>query len=132
MGGLYFCERVIYMAVEYTDAAKNLMLDALGAVITHIAIFDDAGTPAEIGTRVALEGWDSASGGEMDATPQSGESYVAEHNVPSSTTVTAVGLFSASSGGTEYARKEITPEEFTNAGIFRITDLTLDLNLDEA
>ncbi len=114
---------------DYTIAGKNVMLDALGAVASHIAILNNAGTPAQIGDRIALEGWDAASDGEMDAQNLSGQTYVASFPVGEGVTVKYIALYSAGTDGTEYSRKDLgeDAEEFTNAGNFQIDSATLNL-----
>ena len=124
------------MAVQYDDTAKNLMLDALGAVCVRLALHtgdpgaaDQAdnevtgGSPAY--ARVAIA-WSGASGGSMDDSTNG-----AEFDVPASTTVTWVSGWN-SAGTVRYFKKQVTSEAFGAQGTYTVTDADLDLNNDPA
>ena len=116
--------------MAFADAAKNAMLDELGTLAVYASLHTvDApsaggdevtgGTPAY--ARKAIT-WAAASGGSMAA------SNTPEFDVPASTTVKAVGLWSADTGGTFYGYANVTDEAFASQGTYTITAFTLDLN----
>lgn len=116
--------------MPYTAAAKNLMLDALGAVAVYASLHtDDPGTnganevtggnPAYARKSIT---WNGADAGAMD------DSNAPEFDVPASTTIKYVGLWSADSGGTFYGSDAVTNEAFAAQGKYTLTDMDLDLN----
>ena len=113
----------------YKDAGKHAMLNALGALTTHVAAYtDDAGTTEVTGGTYARKAitWAAAADGAMAASNQP------LFDIPASTTVKAIGFMSAISGGTQYAFANVTDEAFTNAGTYTLTAATLDLLNDPA
>lgn len=113
-----------------TNAAKNLMLDQLAAV----AVFASMHT-ADPGTTGANEvsggvpayarkaiSWNPATAGNLDnnANPV--------FDIPSATTVTHVGLWSAVTGGTFYGSFDIADETFTLQGTYTLTDADISLS----
>ena len=113
--------------MPFKSDGKVLMLDELATVITHAALYtDDAattevtgGTPAY--ARKAIT-WGSA------ATDSVAASNAPAFDVPTSTTVKAVGFMSADSGGTQYAFHNVTDEVFAGQGTYTLTAATLTLN----
>ena len=93
------------MASQINATGKNLMLEALADVATHMALYTDAagttevsgGTPAY--ARKAIT-WGTASGGVL----ATGANIV--FDVPAGTTVRAIGICTASTGGTQHAVDE--------------------------
>lgn len=124
------------MAVQYDNTAKNLMLDALGAVAVRLALHTgdpgaanaadnevSGGSPAY--ARVAIA-WNAASAGSMDDSTNG-----AVFDVPASTTVTWVSGWNAA-GTVRYFKKQVTSEAFGAQGTYTVTDADLDLNNDPA
>ena len=114
----------------YVAAAKNLMLDALGAVAVYVSLHTadpgtygsnevSGGSPAY--ARKAIT-WNSATAGSMDS------SNTPVFDVPASTTVAYVGFWSASTSGTFYGSGAVDSEVFTNQGTYTLSDADLDLN----
>ena len=119
----------------YTNAGKNLMLDALrGVNPTVAAAYASLHTadPGESGTNEVTGGspayarkavtFGAASGGSMAASTQP------VFDVPGGTTVTHVGFWSAVSGGTFLGSADVTDEAFASQGTYTLTSSTLDLN----
>jgi hypothetical protein len=124
------------MAIQYDNTAKDLMLDALGAVALRLALHtgdpgaaDQAdnevtgGSPAY--ARVAIA-WNAASGGSMDDSTNG-----AVFDVPAGTTVTWVSGWNTA-GTVRYFKKQVTSEAFGAQGTYTVTDADLDLNNDPA
>lgn len=109
----------------YEDDGKNLMLDALGAVILYLGLLDETDTELSGGNpayeRKSIT-WNAASGGSMGASNQP------VFDVPAGTTVSKVIFMSAITGGTKYAEADVDDEVFTNQGTYTLTSVTLDLN----
>ena len=116
----------------YTDAVKNAMLDLTdetggSQAITHVSLH--TGDPGTTGAdevtggsyeRVAVT-WGAASGGVKSNTSQ------LQFQVPSGTTVTHVGGWSASSGGTFRGGGALSaPQEFATSGTYTIAAGDLD------
>jgi hypothetical protein len=116
--------------MPYTTDGKNEMLDALGALITHAGLHTaqpSTGTPNEVTggspayARKAIT-WGAAGSGTMDS------SNAPVFDVPADTTVTHVGFWSASSGGTLLAWHDAVDEVFGAQGTYTLSDADLDLN----
>ncbi len=116
--------------MSYSAAGKNAMLDALAAVAVYASLHTadpgtdgsnevSGGSPAY--ARKAIT-WGSATGGAIDS------SNAPVFDVPASTTVTHVGFWSASSGGTFYGSADVTDEAFSAQGTYTLSDADLDLN----
>lgn len=116
--------------MPYSAGAKNYMLDQLGTVCLYASLHSanpgstganelTGGTPAY--ARQALT-WNAASAGSktLSDTPL--------FDVPASTTITHVGLWSAATGGTYYGYVDVTDEVFAAQGTYTVTSGTLDLN----
>lgn len=111
------------------STALNAMLDALGALITHLSLHTDVvgsgsgnevtgGSPAYARKSVT---WNAASGGNLD------NSNTSVFDVPASTTIRRVGFFSASSGGTYYGDADIADETYGSQGTYTVTDADITL-----
>lgn len=85
-----------------TDATKNVGLDAIGAIISHVGAHTaypgttgtnevSGGSPAYARDTIA---WNAASGGNLDSSDQP------QLDIPAATTVRWIGFWSALSGGT--------------------------------
>jgi hypothetical protein len=123
------------MAVQYDNTAKNLMLDELATLCTRLALHSGdpgaantasneltGGSPAYARKAIAFS---AASGGTMDESTGS-----IDFDVPASTVAWVSGW---NTGGTvRYFKKQVTSEVFAAQGIYRVTDLDLDLNNDPA
>lgn len=117
------------MAGLYSNAGKNLMLDALGVaadfISAHTANPGDSGTSEVAGGSYARQPhtWNAASAGSMD------NSNAPAIPIPASTTVTHLGLWSASTAGVFYGYITLAASEtFGSAGTLNVTDVDLDLN----
>jgi hypothetical protein len=110
--------------------ALNLMLDALGAAITHASLHTDAvgggsgnevsgGSPAYARQGVA---WGAASGGDLDLTGTE------VFDIPSGTTVRRVGFFGHLTNATPYyGDADITDEAYGGQGTYTLTDADVTL-----
>lgn len=116
--------------MPYSATAKNYMLDQLGLVAVYASLHTanpgstgtsevSGGTPAY--ARQALT-WNSSSAGSktLSDTPL--------FDVPAATTITHVGIWSASTAGTFYGYVDVTDETFAAQGTYQITSGTFDLN----
>lgn len=116
--------------MPYTTEGKNVMLDRMGVVATHMGLHTavpSTGTPNEVtGGSPAYarkaNTWNAASAGNLD------NSNAPVFDVPGGTTVTHVGFWSAVSAGTLYAYAAVTNESFGAQGTYTATDADLDLN----
>jgi len=109
-----------------TNSGKNIALDALGTSGGFVALFngDPSGAGNEIsGGTYARQSvtWNAASGGNLDS------SNVPTFDVPAGATVNYIAVYSASTGGTLLAYKDVPSETFTSAGTYAITDLDINL-----
>ena len=111
-----------------TEALRNALLDQGRTNLTFFASLHTA-APGTTGlnevsggsyARVAVT-YSAASGGQMQI------SSTATLNVPAGTTVTHVGLFSASTAGTFYASFDPADEAFGSDGTLDLTGFTLSL-----
>ena len=108
--------------------AKNLMLEALAAVVDYASLHDDAAGAAgdnEItGGSYARKAvtWETAALGvlAMDVDP-SGPVF----DVPASTTVDEVGLWDHATTGAFYGSADVDDEVFTNAGTYTVTEFEI-------
>ncbi len=116
--------------MPYAVAAKNLMLDQLGTQAGFASLHSanpgstgagelPGGSPAY--ARKALT-WAAASAGSkaLSNTPT--------FDVPASTTVAFVGLWTAATGGTYLGYIAVTNETYAAQGSYQITSGTIDLN----
>jgi hypothetical protein len=107
------------------DTAKNLMLDALGAaagyVSAHTADPGEAGDNEVAGGTYAREAitWDSAYEAVLAASNQP------VIDIPASTTVSFIGLWSLAESGTFYGAADVDNEAFTNAGTYTVTSFEI-------
>src|SRR5262245_25246424 len=116
--------------MPYSTNGKNVMLDALGAVALFASLHSDipnasgsneisGGSPAYARKAIA---WASASGGSMDKTATD-----PVFDVPGSTSVFYVGLWSLSTGGTFYGYMPINGGTISGVGT-AATDDTITSN----
>lgn len=116
------------MALNAT--AKNLMLTELGTVALYASLHIadpggtganevTGGTPAYIRKLIT---WDTAAAGSMS---DSGTDPVLD--VPTGTTITHLGFWSAESAGTNYGEADITDEVFGAQGTYTVTSITLSI-----
>jgi hypothetical protein len=109
-----------------SDAGKNIMLNAWGAVAVWLSLHD--GDPGTTGVNEITGGspayarqqgaWDPASGGVI--TLAGAETF----DVPAGADVTHFGAWSAVSGGTFYGGGATAPESFTGQGTYTLDDTT--------
>lgn len=117
------------MANDYDATAKNVMLDALAAVMTRVALHTGDPGGANSASNEVTGGsyarqaitWNAASGGALDnnANPV--------FSVPASTTVSWISFWNTA-GTVRYAKKDVTDEVFGGAGTYTLTDVDFDLN----
>lgn len=117
------------MASILTDNAKNVALNQLGTVAVFASLH--SGDPSTTGANEITGGspayarkaitWAAASGGSMALSNQPA------FDVPASTTVAYVGLFSAVSGGTYYGHFDVTDEAYTGQGTYTVTSGSISL-----
>jgi hypothetical protein len=116
--------------MPYSTLGKNAMLNALGTLAIYASLH--TADPGDSGTNEITGGspayarksitWSAAGSGTMD------DSNVPVFDVPASTTVSYVGLWSALTTGTFYGSADVTNEAFTAQGTYTLTDMDLDLN----
>lgn len=116
--------------MPYSVAAKNLMLNALGAVAGFASLHDN--DPGDNGANEISGGspayarkahtWNSAASGSMD------DSNAPVFDVPAGKTVKYVGMWSAATSGTFYGAAAVTNEVFAAQGTYTLTDMDADLN----
>lgn len=111
------------------NAAKHVMLDQLAGVAVFASLH--SGDPSTTGANEISGGspayarkaitWNAASGGALDnnANPV--------FDVPASTTVAHVGLWSAVTAGTFYGSMDVTDEVFAAQGTYTLTDADITL-----
>lgn len=108
-----------------SETAKNAMLDALGALITHIGLANNGteisgGSPAYARQAVS---WDAASGGVMEM------SGTETFDVEGGDTVDEIKLYGHSSNATpDYGGAAITDEVFGSQGTLTVNSLTVTLS----
>lgn len=105
--------------MAYSNASKNIALDAIGAAATWISMHSsDPGTTGanEVPSSTrAQTTWSVASGGSKTGT-------AAACGVPAGATVAFWGLWTASSGGTFHTGGSLpTPESYGGAGVYNLT-----------
>ena len=111
------------------NAAKHVMLDQLATVAVFASLH--TGDPGTTGANEISGGspayarkaitWNAASGGALDnnANPV--------FDVPASTTVAHVGLWSAATNGTFYGSFDVTDEVFAAQGTYTLTNADVTL-----
>lgn len=111
------------------DTAKNAMLDHLASLVGFVSLHTDAvgggsanevsgGSPAY--ARKAIT-WNSAASANLDS------SNAPVFDVPASTTIRRVGLFSAVTAGTYYGDADITDETYGAQGTYTLSDADVSL-----
>jgi hypothetical protein len=119
------------MANDYDAEAKNVMLNALGAVALRMALHTGdpgaanaadnevaGGSPAY--ARKAIT-WDAAAAGSMNCPTDP------IFDVPAGSTVSWISLWNTA-GTVRYLKKDVTDEAFGAQGTYTVTDADLDLN----
>lgn len=109
------------------DTSKNLMLNELASAAVYVSLH--TGDPGATGLLEVTGGsyarqsitWNAAAAGNLDSSNQP------VFNVPASTTVTHVGLWSAITLGTFYGSFDVADETFNNAGTYTLTDADIIL-----
>lgn len=112
------------------DNAKNVMLDALAGVAVFVSLH--TADPGATGTNEVTGGspayarksitWNAAAAGALD------DSNAPVFDVPAGTTITHVGLWSASTAGTFYGSFDITDEVFGAQGTYTLSDADVTLS----
>lgn len=111
------------------DTAKNLMLDDLAASAIFVSLH--TADPGTTGTNEVTGGspayarksitWNAAATANLDSSNQP------VFDVPSGTTITHVGYWSAVTAGTFYGSGDITDETFAAQGTYTLTDADISL-----
>lgn len=117
------------MANDYDITARNVMLDALAAVMLRVAVHTgDPGGANGSANEVSGGGyarqaiaWAAASGGSIDS------SNAPAFSIPAGTTAAWLSFWNVA-GTVRYAKKDITDEVFGAAGTLTLTDADFDLN----
>ena len=105
-------------------SGKNVMLDYLGTICTHIALYSDAGGTTEIvGGSYARQTatWGTSLNGVKSIINQP------VFQIPAGATVATIGVMTAVSGGTQHALFDATDETYGGAGTYTITSLSISL-----
>lgn len=110
-----------------TEAAKNIMLDALPNTVyasAHTALPDENGSAEVIGGTYARKSFTiaAASAANRDSSSQP------VMDIPAGTTITHVGYWTAVTGGTFLGFKAITAETFSNAGTLTVSDVDITIS----
>jgi hypothetical protein len=117
------------MANDYDATAKNLMLDALAAVMLRVALHSgDPGAANAADNELAGGGyarqaiaWNAASAGSVDS------SNAPAFSIEGGDTVSWVSFWNTA-GTVRYIKKDVTNEAFGAAGTYTLTDADFDLN----
>lgn len=118
--------------MPYYNAGKHVMLNALGAVVTHLAAH--TGFPAtalnEVTGGSPVYARQVAAWATAGATVQGSMSLsnTPAFNIPAGTTVASIGGWSALTAGTLYADADVVDEVYANQGTYTITAGALNLN----
>jgi hypothetical protein len=124
------------MAQEFTDDAKNLMLDVLDAGANAIWLSAHTATPGLTGANEVSGGTPAYARIEATYAAASGGSKALSSSVtldiPASTTVAFVGAWTAVTAGTFLGQVDTTDEVFGSQGTLEITTATLALDQDPA
>lgn len=123
------------MSNDYDATAKNVMLDALGALALRVALHTGdpggansasnevtGGSPAYARKAIA---WNAASGGSSTANAN------VVLDVPASTTVSWVSLWNTA-GTVRYLKKDVTDEAFGAQGTYTVVAASTTLDLNDA
>jgi hypothetical protein len=112
-----------------TEGAKDLMLDALAAVVDEMSLHDDS--PGSTGTNEITGGtpayarqacaFDAASGGSIALSGP--ETF----DIPASTTVKYIGLWTAA-GPVFRGYYQVADEAYAAQGTYQVASGTVDLN----
>ena len=119
------------MANDWDATAKNVMLDALAAVMLRVALHSDDPGGANSATNELTGGspayarkaitWDAASAGSMNCPTDP------VFDVPAGSTVSWISAWNTA-GTVRYFKKDVTNEVFGAQGTYTLTDLDADLN----
>lgn len=113
-----------------TDTAKNAMLDALAALVTHVSLHTDVvgsgsggevtgGSPAYARQACA---WGASSGANIDLTGTE------VFDIPAATTVKRLGFFGHLTNATPYyGDAELTDEVYAGQGTYTLNDADISL-----
>lgn len=117
------------MANDYDTTAKNVMLDALAAVMLRVALHSgDPGAANAADNELSGGGyarqaiaWNAASGGSVDS------SNAPAFSIEAGDTVSWISFWNTA-GTVRYIKKDVTNEAFGAAGTYTLTDADFDLN----
>jgi hypothetical protein len=119
------------MANDYDTTAKDVMLNALAAVMTQVHLHSADPGAANSNTselsgggyaRIAIA-WNTSAGGAIDDTG----TPLLQFNVGAGGTVAWVSFWNGANT-VRYAKKQVTTENFGAAGTYTLTDVDFDLN----
>jgi hypothetical protein len=115
------------MASQINTTGKNAMLDELASLCTYAALYTDTAGTTEVSggspayARKAIT-WAAASSGAVSL-----NGTLPTFDVPSGTTVRAVGFVTALTAGTQHAIDEVTAETFAGQGTYTLSSGTITL-----
>lgn len=113
--------------MPFHNNAKHVMLDELATVAVWASLHT-TNTPTTGGSEVSggspaysreAISWNAAASGQATG------NVLPTFDVPASTTVQAVGLWSASTAGTFYGYADVTDEVFAGQGTYEVTAATI-------
>lgn len=110
-------------------AAKNAMLDNLGTLVGFVSLH--TADPGATGTSEVTGGSPAYARKAVTWSAAASASKVTSNSpvfdVPASTTIVFIGLWSAATGGTFYGSSSITSETYGAQGTYTLTSETLSL-----
>lgn len=112
------------MASQVNVSGKNIALDAIGNACGWMALYTDvAGTIEVSGGTYARQAitWAAAANGVKQISNQP------VFPIPAGTTVRAIGITTASSGGTQHAIDDVTAESYGGNGTYRVDGFQITL-----
>ena len=124
------------MAQEFSNTAKQKMLDGLIVEYTTLYVSAHTATPGLTGANEVSGGSPAYARKALTYAAASGNSKATTGTVtldiPTSTTVAWLGLWSAVTSGTFLGQVDISDEVFAAQGTLNVTAFTLSLDLDPA
>jgi len=118
------------MANNYTLSARNTMVAALPATLFIALHTQDPGQTGNFevaGTTRQPVSLEIASNGERSVS----ESFV-DIEVASGDVISYIGVFTAATGGTFIASVDVQEATFNQDSVYRVSDISFDLNLTVA
>lgn len=123
------------MAQEFTNAAKNVMLDALVSTYTTVYVSAHTASPGLTGASEVTGGSYARQALSYSASSGGSKATSATATIPipgTPTTVSWLGLWSLASGGVFLGQVDIGDETFSSDGNLDVTAFTLALDQEPA